>query len=138
MFAGAIESAVMNRLSGSASVLADHASAYIDIMIADAEAMTRSAGHRLWAAAVLVIAAAFTLAIGCTWLIAATWDTEAHLAVMLGLLAAGLLIAIGAWQALSRHRRMAPQPMSMTLAEWAKDRQMLKDLLKANESAEDA
>jgi uncharacterized membrane protein YqjE len=136
MFAGAIESAVMNRLSGSASVLADHASAYVDIIIADAEAVARSAGRRLWAAAVLIIAAAFTLAIGCAWLIAATWDTSAHLPVMLGLLILGLLGAIGAWQALNRYRRVAPQPMSMTLAEWAKDRQMLKDLIRANESSD--
>ncbi len=136
MFAGAIESAVISRLSGSASVLTDYASAYADIIIADAEALTRSAARRLWAAAVLVIAAGFTLAISCAWLIAATWDTEAHLPVMLGLLLLGVLIAVGAFQALNRYRRVAPQPMSMTLAEWAKDRQMVQDLLKANDSAE--
>jgi uncharacterized membrane protein YqjE len=134
MFAGAIESAVMNRLSGSASVLADHASAYADIIIADVEAVAHSAARRLWAATVLVIAASFTFAIGCTWLVAATWDTTAHLPVMIGLIVAGVVVAVGAWQALSRYRLTAPQPMSMTLAEWAKDRQLLKDLIRANES----
>lgn len=136
MFAGAIESAVITRLSSSAAVLADHAAAYAEIIIADAQASARSAGQRLWAATVIVIASTFTLAIGCTWLIAASWDTSAHLPVMLGLLVIGIVAALCALQSLNRHRRSAPRPMALTLAEWAKDRQMLKELLNSSESDE--
>jgi uncharacterized membrane protein YqjE len=136
MWAGAIESAVMSRLSGSASTLADHAAAYAEVIVADVEASSRSAASRLWAGAVLVVALAFTLAIGCAWLIAATWDTSAHLPVMIGLLLLGALTALAALLILSRQRRSAPRLMALTLAEWAKDRRLMKEVLNANHEAD--
>jgi glycerol uptake facilitator-like aquaporin len=136
MWAGMLENVLMNRLSGSASTLADHAAAYADVIVADVEASGRSAASRLWAAALVSIALAFTLAIACTWLIAATWNTAAHIPVMIGLLLLGVLSTLGALRLLNRQRRMAPRLMSLTLGEWAKDRRMMKELLSANEAAE--
>jgi uncharacterized membrane protein YqjE len=137
MWVGALENALMNRFSGSASALADHAAAYAEIIVADIEASARSAASRLWVAALLSIALAFTIAIGCTWLIGATWDTGAHYPVMIGLMLLGALGSVVALLVLNRQRRMTPTPMALTLAEWAKDRRMLKDLVAARE-AEDA
>jgi len=126
----------MNRFSGSASTLADHAAAYAEVIVADVEASARSATSRLWAATLIFVAVAFTLAVGCAWLIAATWSTVAHLPVMIGLLLLGSFTAMGALQVLNRLRRIAPRPMALTLAEWAKDRRMLQDVLNAKEAAE--
>jgi len=136
MWAGMLESAVMSRLSGSASTLADHAAAYAEIIAADLEASTRSAARRLWMSALMIVSLIFSLGIGCTWLIAATWDTSAHLPVMIGLLLLGILTAFVALQLLNRERRLAPRLMALTLAEWAKDRSMVKELLSANYPAD--
>jgi len=126
----------MSRLSTTASTVADHLAAYADVIVADIEASSRSAGSRLWAAALMAISLAFTLAVGCTWLIAATWDTSAHLPVMIGLLLLGGATSLAALRVLNRERRMAPRLMSLTLAEWAKDRRMMKELMSANNEAD--
>jgi glycerol uptake facilitator-like aquaporin len=136
MWAGMVESAVMSRLSGSASTLADYAAAYAEIIAADVEASTHSAGRRLWMSALMIGSLIFSLGIGCAWLIAATWDTSAHLPVMIGLLLLGILTAFVALQLLNRERRLAPPLMALTLAEWAKDRSMVKELLSANYPAD--
>jgi uncharacterized membrane protein YqjE len=137
MWAGAIENAVMSRLGGSASTLADHAAAYAEVIVADVEASSRSAASRLWAGALLVVALAFTLAIGCVWLIAATWDTSAHTPVMIGLLLLGVVTASSALLVLNRQRRAAPRLMALTLAEWAKDRCLLKEVLSADHEVDE-
>jgi hypothetical protein len=135
MLAGLLESALVNRLSSSASTLADHAAAYADIIIADVKASAQSAAGRVWSAAVMFIGLAFTVAIGCAWLIAATWNTDSHLLVMIGLLALGVLTTLAALLVLNRQRRTAPQPMALTMAEWSKDRDLVRELLGANEAA---
>jgi uncharacterized membrane protein YqjE len=136
MWIGAMENEVIGRLSSTASTLADHLGAYADVVIADLEASTRSAVKRIWAAVIMSVAAGFTLAVGCAWLIAATWYTPAHEPVMICLLLLGALVAVGALLALKRYRQLAPRPMSLTLAEWAKDRLVVKDLMNANNPAE--
>ena len=131
-----MENEVIGRLSSTASTLADHLGAYADVVLAVIEASTRSAVNRIWAAAIMSIAAGFTLAVACAWLIAATWNSPAHEPVMIGLLLLGVLVAVGGLLALKRYRELAPSPMSLTLAEWAKDRLVVKDLMNANNRAE--
>jgi|SRR5580693_61619 uncharacterized membrane protein len=136
MWLGNMENEVLGRLSTTASTVADHLGAYADVIIADLEASTRSAVSRVWAAAIMSVGSGLTLAIGCAWLIAATWDTAAHVPVMVGLLLLGALVSLGAYLALRRYRQLAPRPMSMTLAEWAKDRLVVRELMNANNRTE--
>jgi hypothetical protein len=135
MWLGGMENEVMDRVSSTASTLADHLGAYAEVVIADIEASTRSAVRRLWAAVILSVASGLTLAVGCAWLIAGTWDTPAHEPVMIGLLIVGVLVAVGALLALRHYQRLAPRPMALTLAEWAKDRLVVRELMNVSKRA---
>ncbi len=120
---------MIERLSAVASIAVRHAGAYTDLILSDLDAASAALGQRLLAAAVMVCALVFAILMGCVWLLAATWDTVARYWVIAGLLGLFLAIAVAAFWRLRLLTARAPGVLPQTAGEWAKDRQLLEELL---------
>ena len=120
---------MIERLSAVASIAVRHAGAYTDLILSDLDAASAALGQRLLAAAVMACALVFAILMGCVWLLAATWDTAAHYWVIAGLLGLFLAIAAAAFWWLRLLIAGAPGVLPQTAGEWAKDRQLLEELL---------
>jgi uncharacterized membrane protein YqjE len=120
---------MIERLSAIASIAVRHAGAYTDLILSDLDAASAALGQRLLAAAVMVCALVFAILMGCVWLLAATWNTAAHYWVIAGLLGLFLAIAAAAFWRLRLLTAGAPGVLPQTAGEWAKDRQLLEELL---------
>jgi hypothetical protein len=125
----------IDQASASTSIILDSIGAYGDVLIADFEASSRNAIGRLRATVLLTIASVFAAALGCTWLIAATWNTPARNGVLLALVLISACTAVASLVVLRRLRQQAPPLMSRTAGEWAKDRQLLNDVLRRSPMA---
>ena len=119
-----------------AEQLAEHIGAYAEVALADLQASTRNMVGRVCAAAIMSLAVGFTLLMGCVWLIGATWTTSAHIPVMIALLLFGSVAAVAAFATLQRYRRSAPSVMARTVAEWAKDRSLVEELVRLKRQAD--
>ncbi len=120
---------MIERLSAVASIAVRHAGAYTDLILSDLDAASAALGQRLLAAAVMACALVFAVLMGCVWLLAATWDTAAHYWVIASLLGLFLAIAAAAFWRLRLLTASAPGVLPQTAGEWAKDRQLLEELL---------
>ncbi|HTD11657.1 MAG TPA: hypothetical protein VK676_06285 [Steroidobacteraceae bacterium] len=120
---------MIDRLSAVASIAVRHANAYTDLILSDLEATSAGVRSRVVAGAVMACASVLAVAMACVWLIAATWDTAARIWVIAGLLALFLAIAAAAFWRLKLLAAGAPGMLALTAGEWAKDRQLLEELL---------
>jgi uncharacterized membrane protein YqjE len=120
---------MIERLSAVASIAVRHAGAYTDLILSDLDAASAALGQRLLAAAAMACALVFAILMGCVWLLAATWNTAAHYWVIAGLLGLFLAIAAAAFWRLRLLTAGAPGVLPQTAGEWAKDRQLLEELL---------
>jgi uncharacterized membrane protein YqjE len=118
-----------DRLSAVASIAVRHANAYTDLILSDLEATSAGIRRRVIAASVMACAGVLAVAMACVGVIAATWDTAARIWVIAGLLGLFLTIAAVAFWRLNRLAAGAPGVLTQTAGEWAKDRQMLEELL---------
>lgn len=119
---------MIERLSAVASIAVRHAGAYTDLIVSDLEAASTALGHRLLAAAVMGCAIVLAILMACVWLIAATWDTAAHIWVLAGLPALFLAIAAVAFWRLKQLEAGRRGVLPQTAGEWAKDRRLLDEL----------
>jgi uncharacterized membrane protein YqjE len=119
----------MERLAALASLAVRHAGAYADLILSDIDA-TRAVLHRRVVAGTIVIGASvLAAALACVWIIALTWDTAARAWVIAALLLLFMAVAAAAWWWLNRLRSGEPAMLAQTAREWAKDRQLLEELL---------
>jgi hypothetical protein len=122
--------ALLGRLATAATILLRHAGAYAVLIRGDLQAAHDTLRRRAIAAAVLCISLLLALQIACGALIAAAWNTPARPWVVGGLLFVLVLCGVAAWyrlRALSDPRARAAA--SHTAGEWAKDRELLLELL---------
>lgn len=126
---------MIDRLSAVASIAVRHAGAYTDLILSDLDTASAAVRRQLVAAAVMACALVFALLMGCVWLIAATWDTAARFWVIAGLLGLFLAIAAAAFWKLKLLTADAPGVLPQTAGEWAKDRQLLEELLERGRAA---
>jgi|SRR5579862_5933203 len=119
----------MERLAAFASLAVRHAGAYTDLILSDIDA-TRVVLHRRVVAGTVVIGASvLAAALACVWIIALTWETAARIWVIGALLLLFVAVAAAAWWRLTALRSHGPAMLSQTAREWAKDRQLLEELL---------
>ncbi|MBV9343764.1 MAG: hypothetical protein JO341_03665 [Gammaproteobacteria bacterium] len=121
---------MINRLSAAAAIVVRHLGAYAELVRTDIDATSRQMRHRLLAAAVLTAACFLAVAVACAWLIAATWTSEARDWVLAGLVALFSAVAGAAFWRLNRLSAQQPRLLALTAREWAKDRQLLEELLR--------
>jgi uncharacterized membrane protein YqjE len=120
---------MIERLVALASIAVRHAGAYTDLILSDIDA-TRSMLHRrLVAGTVVVGSSVLAAALGCVWIIALTWDTPARIWAIAALLVVFLAVAAVSLWKLTTLRAREPPMLSRTAREWAKDRQLLEELL---------
>jgi len=120
---------VIDRVSAAASIVVRHVGAYAELIRTDLDASTQQLRRRLLAAGVLAAASFFAVAVACAWLIGATWDSEARDWVLAGLVTLFVGVALLAYWRLTRLRAQQPRMLGLTAREWAKDRQLLEELL---------
>jgi len=119
----------MERLAALASLAVRHAGAYTDLILSDIDA-TRAVLHRRVVAGTIVLGASvLAAALACVWIIALTWDTAARAWAIAALLLLFVAVAAAAGWRLNRLRSGEPALLSQTAREWAKDRQLLEELL---------
>ena len=119
---------MIERLSAVAAIAVRHAGAYTELILSDLDAASSALRRRAIAAAVMACASVFAVAIGCVWVIAATWDTAARHWVIGGLLGLFLGIAAVALWRLKALGAAAPGVLPQTAREWSKDRRLLEEL----------
>jgi uncharacterized membrane protein YqjE len=128
---------MIDRLSATASIAVRHVGAYTELLASDLQLGSEDLRRQLLALTALVLGVVFTVALGCVWVIAVTWDTPLRLGVIGALTGMALLLAlIGLWR-LKIVRTSASPWLSQTAREWNKDRRLLEELL-ARGGAEEA
>jgi uncharacterized membrane protein YqjE len=120
---------MIERLSAAGSIAVRHAGAYLDLILSDLDVTARAVRRRAIAASIMWFALLLAVSLACVWIIAATWDTDARLWAIGGLL--GFFLAVAA-VAFWRFRTLdgdAPALLAQTTREWSKDRRLLEELL---------
>ncbi|MBV9914674.1 MAG: phage holin family protein, partial [Sinobacteraceae bacterium] len=120
---------MIDRVSAAGSILVRHVSAYAELVRTDLDASTQQLGRRFVATGVLAAASFLAVAVACAWLIGATWDSEARVWVLSGLVMLFAGVALLAYWRLMQLRAQQPRLLALTSREWAKDRQLLEELL---------
>ena len=85
--------------------------------------------RRVVAGTVAAGAIGFAIALACVLAIAMTWDTAARMWTIAGLVVLFVGIAMIALRALKQLNDSAPPVLARTAHEWAKDRQLIEELL---------
>ena len=120
---------MIDRLSDAATIAVRHAGAYTDLILSDVNIGTRALRRRMAVAATMAGAILLAVATASAWAIAASWHTAAQPWVIGGLLVLFVGIAAIAYWQLAALNAAAPQVLSQTTREWAKDRELLEELL---------
>ena len=126
---------MIERLAVAASIAIRHAGAYTDLILSDVDTASRLARQRLVAVAIMAGASLLAVLLACGWLVAAAWDTPGRNWALGGLLALFLLVVALAFGALKAINTGAPAMLSRTAREWAKDRQLLEEILESESGA---
>ncbi len=119
----------MERLAALASLAVRHVGAYTDLILSDIDATRAVLRRRVVAGTILIGASVLAAGLACVWIIALTWDTAARVWVIAALTLLFMAVAAAAWWWLNRLRSGAPALLAQTAREWAKDRQLLEELL---------
>lgn len=123
---------MIDRLSDAATIAVRHAGAYTDLIVSDLNVGTRALRRRMVVASIMCGAILLAVATASAWAIAASWDTAARSWVIGGLLLLFVVIAVLAYRQLSALTAAGPPVLSQTTREWAKDRELLEELLARN------
>lgn len=126
---------MIERLAVAASIAIRHASAYTDLILSDVETASTLARRRVLAVAIIAGSSILALLLACGWLVAAVWDTAGRNWTLGGLLGLFVLSAVLASAILRSINADAPTMLSRTAREWAKDRQLLEDILESERGA---
>ena len=120
---------MIDRFSDAATIAVRHAGAYTDLIVSDLNIGTRALRRRMVVAFIMCGAILLAVAIASAWAIAASWNTAARSWVIGGLLLLYVVIAAIAYWQLIQLNAAGPPVLSQTTREWAKDRQLLEELL---------
>ena len=120
---------MVERLAAIASITVRHAGAYTDLILSDIDASRAGLRRRVLAGTILAVSSVLAAGLACVWVIALTWDTPARLWAIGGLLLVFGVVAVACLYQLSTLRASEPALLSQTAREWAKDRQLLEELL---------
>jgi len=120
---------MLDSLSDAATIAVRHAGAYTDLIVSDLNVGTRALRRRMVVASIMCGAILLAVAIATAWAIAASWDTAARSWVIGGLLLLFVAIAVVAYKQLGALTAAGPPVLSQTTREWAKDRELLEELL---------
>jgi uncharacterized membrane protein YqjE len=120
---------MIDRVSATLGIAVRQAGAYTDLILSDLDASSRAVRRRVALAGVLVLSIRLALLMGCLGLVALSWDSAFRIWVIGGLVAAFALIAAIAMWRMSMLEAAAPGMLQQTALEWAKDRQLLEELL---------
>jgi hypothetical protein len=120
---------VIERLAVAASIAVRHAGAYTDLILSDMDVAGRFVRKRVVAGSAAAGAIGFAIALACVWAIALAWDTAARMWTIAGLAVLFFGIAVLALRALRQLNDDAPPVLARTAHEWAKDRQLIEDVL---------
>lgn len=113
-------------LSRLIPALVRHILAYGELLSAEAADAARDLRRRLLALLIVLSSGAVALLMGCTWVIAATWDSPHRLQAVGGLCVGFTAIAMGSlWYANAAARRARPRPFERLGAEWNEDLRQL-------------
>ena len=126
---------MIERLAAAAWIAIRHAGAYSDLILSDVDTASRVARQRLLAVAIMAGSTLLAVLLASGWLVAAAWDTSGRNWALGGLLALFVLIAVAAFGALKAINTDAPTMLARTAREWAKDRQLLEDILESERGA---
>jgi len=122
---------MIERLAVAASIAVRHAGAYTDLILSDVETASRLARRRLLTVAIIAGSSMLAVLLACGWVVAAVWDTAGRNWALGGLLGLFVLSAALASIVLRSINADAPTMLSRTAREWAKDRQLLEDILES-------
>jgi hypothetical protein len=117
---------VLETLSRLIPALVRHLLAYGELLSDEAADAARELRRRLLAAFIVMFAGAVATLMGCTWVIAATWDSPHRLQAVGALCIGFAAIALaGVWYANAGARRERPRPFERLAAEWREDLRQL-------------
>jgi len=126
---------VIDRLSTTAAIAVRQAGAYTDLILSDLEVSSKLLRRRVaWGAAALV-SLHIAVLLGCTFLIAVSWDSQYRLWMIAGLLLGFAAVAVISVWRLGVVDAGAPGVLAQTAREWAKDRRLLEELLAQQRAA---
>jgi len=120
---------MLERAASVASLVVRHLGAYGELVAQDLSVASAARRRRLWAGAVLAIAALLFAEIACFWLIATVWNTPQRDWVIGSMTALFLVVTCGAAFALRTLSRHSPGLLGLSAQEWEKDRRLLTELL---------
>lgn len=126
---------MIERLAVAASIAIRHAGAYADLILSDVDTASRLVRQRLVAIAIMTGSSLLAVMLACGWLIAVSWDTPGRNWALGGLLGLFVLTGVLAFGVLRAINKRAPTMLSRTVQEWAKDRQMLEEILESERGA---
>ena len=127
---------MIERLAVAASIAVRHAGAYTELILCDVDSAGRSVRRRIAAGAVLAVSGLLALVMACVWILALAWDTAGRNWAIGGLLVLFTLVAGFAFRTLRELNAQAPGVLSRTAHEWAKDRQLLEELIERERERE--
>ncbi|MGC1380439.1 MAG: hypothetical protein WA814_05395, partial [Candidatus Baltobacteraceae bacterium] len=120
---------MIERLAAVANVAVRHAGAYTDLIMSDLQSMWNELISRVWAGIILAAALLLTAMLGCSWIIAISWNTDRRDTVIAILVALFLGIAALAYRRLRSLAGSFPLALSRAARAWEQDRLLLEDVL---------
>ena len=129
---------MLKRVATAASLVVRHAGAYGDLISDDLGSAYDALSKRFWVGVVFSGALVFSIAMGCVWAIAVTWDTPGRLWLIAGLLGLFVLTSAIAFLVLRVLKGKWQGMLPKTESEWEQDRLLLDDLLARTRGEPDA
>jgi uncharacterized membrane protein YqjE len=120
---------MIDRLSTTAAIAVRQAGAYTDLILSDLDVSSRLVRRRVSWAALALLSVHTAAVLGCTLIVAMTWDTPYRLWVIAGLFLGFVVVAATSVWRLGVVDAGAPGVLAQTAREWAKDRRVLEELL---------
>jgi uncharacterized membrane protein YqjE len=119
-----------------APLVVQHLVAYVELVAEDSSAFARGLAQRLIAGAVALLAAIFTVLIGCLWIVSAVWDTAWRWPVIGALLVLFAAIATVGTVVATRRWPAGQEPFLRLRTEWNRDQVLVRDLSDPNQPQE--
>lgn len=120
---------MFEQITSAAPILAEHASAYGELIADDVLIASQALAKRLWVGVVLAMAVLIAILLACTWLIARTWDSPDRLATIGALAGFFFVVSLVAGVVLYVLQTRPIRLLHRTRQEWDKDRLLVEDLV---------
>jgi hypothetical protein len=120
---------MFERITSAAPILAEHASAYGELIADDVLTASQAFSKRLWVGVALAMAVLIAILLACTWLIARSWDSPDRLATIGALAGFFFVVSLVAGVVLYVLQTKPIRLLHRTRLEWDKDRLLVEDLV---------